>query len=183
MELTNWKTLFKKEAWGDRGSYGIEVRVAIDREFTENDKRASYKIGDDIEDAIMRESARTNPEQIAERDAEKKHFTEMFPENMVVLMEPIPNQYCSRWCCEMSPWYKVTTPKGIVTLGWRKRVINITYELRVTGGVDTDNLFPDEQPTKGKDYTHPATSYIHAYGYDKAKQYLAVILGFYTPEK
>jgi hypothetical protein len=42
---------------------------------------------------------------------------------------------------------------------------------------------PDEDVTKGKDYTHPATSYIHAYGYDKAKQYLAVILGFYTPEK
>jgi len=55
--------------------------------------------------------------------------------------------------------------------------------MRVTMGVDTDNLFPGEDVTKIKSYDHPATSSIHAYGYDKAKQYLAVILGFYTPEK
>jgi hypothetical protein len=182
MELTNWKTLFKKESWGTQ-TFGIEIRVAMDREFTENDKRNSYKIADDVEDAILRESVRINPEQQKERDAEKAHFLACFPEGMLVLAEPIPNQYCSRYCCDMSPWYKVTTPKGIVSLGWRKRVINITYEMRVTGGVDTDNLFPGEDVTRGKDYTHPATSYIHAYGYDKAKQYLAVILGFYTPEK
>jgi hypothetical protein len=179
MELTNWKTLFKKESWGGtggKGNFGVEIRVAVDRPLNDNDDRVAYKIADQIEDGIMRESVRIDPEQQKERDAEHKHFVEMFPENMVILAEPIPNQYCSRYCCEMSPWYKVTTPKGIVTLGWRKRVISIEWEPRVSGCIGAETLFPGENVTKDG-------FLIHAYGYDKAKQYLALILAPYTPEK
>ena len=181
MELTNWKTLYKKESWGNQ-TFGIEVRVAMDREFTENDKRFSYKIGDEIEDAILREGARINPELQAERDAEQRHFMTCFPDNMNIFAEAIPNQYCSRYCCEMSPWYKVTTPKGVITIGWRKRVIHLEWEPRVTGGINADTLFPNEKVYGDVDVTR-YDCVIHAYGYDKAKQYLSVILAPQTVAK
>lgn len=166
MEMTNWKTLLKKESWG-KYKFGIEVRVALDRELNENDKKATYKLEDLIEDAVMRETVRVSPDEQRERDAEKEHFLACFPDGMLILAEAIPNGYCSRWCCEMSPWYKVTTPKGVVIIGWRKRVIELSWEDRVN--IDAANLFPDEQPTK-------IGRMIHAYGYDKAKQYISRLL-------
>ncbi len=134
MELTNWKTLYKKEAWGNH-NFGVEIRVSVDRPLLQNDETAMYKIGDMIEDAIMRETMRNDAGQQKEHDAEKAHFQACFPEGMVVLMEPIPNQYCSRWCCEMSPWYKVTTPmrtlpKGRITRTRRRPTSTPTVTTR-----------------------------------------------------
>ena len=81
-----------------------------------------------------------------------------------VLLTPIPNGYCS---CEMcAPWFKVKTAYGEITLGWRKRVINIDCPSSVPIG----NLFAQENVTKGE-------GYIHAWGYDKAQEYLTVIRG------
>jgi hypothetical protein len=67
----------------------------------------------------------------------------------------------------MTPWYKVTTRKGVITLGWRKRVIEISWEPSVNN--EADELFPGEDVTKiGRT--------IHAWGYDKAKQYISRLL-------
>jgi hypothetical protein len=166
-ELTNWKTLFKKESWGSR-NFGIEVRVAVDRELNENDKTAMYRIADEIEDKIMRETVRTDPAEILDRAKEQHELLGCFPVTEKIFAEEIPNGYCSRWCCEMRPWQKVTTSKGVITLGWRKRVIEISWEPRVNAAT-ADQLFPGEDVTK-------IDRLIHAWGYEKAARYIAKIL-------
>lgn len=164
-ELTNWKTLYKKESWGDR-DFGIEIRVAIDRELNENDKKAAYAVADEVEDKIMRETMRTDEKEMLVRTTEGAHILACFP-GEPILAEAIQNGYCSRWCCEMRPWYKVTTKKGVVTIGWRRRVIEVSWEPRV--GASADELFPDEDVTK-------TGRTIHAWSYPDAARYLAVLL-------
>jgi hypothetical protein len=60
------------------------------------------------------------------------------------------------------PWYHVHTSIGWFRIGWRKRVIEIDW-----GRIDADlaHLFVDEEVTKG-------FSYIHAWGYGKAAEYI-----------
>lgn len=79
-----------------------------------------------------------------------------------VIMKPIPNGYCPCEVC--GPWFEVQTPYGMITLGWRKRVINVDCNW-----VDLRALFPEENVTMGKDY-------IHAWGYDKAVEYIKKIV-------
>jgi len=75
-----------------------------------------------------------------------------------------PNKYCQ---CELcAPWFVVESPltpvvRGL-TIGWRKRVINISF---VHPRINFVELFPKEDVTKGDDF-------IHAWGYDKAEEYL-----------
>jgi hypothetical protein len=166
MEFTNWKTLYKKESWGNK-NFGIEIRVAMDRDPNQNDDRAAYRIAEEFEDKIMRETMRLDPQAATERAEDREKLLGCFPMIERIFAEEIPNGYCSRWCCEMIPWYKVTTTKGVVTIGWRKRVIHIEWEPRVAA--KADELFPGEDVTK-VDYL------IHAWGYEKAKYYLARIL-------
>lgn len=164
-EFTNWKTLYKKESWGEK-DFGIEVRIAIDREFTDADKRLSYRIGNEIEEALLRESIRLDPEKQKEMEEESTKLMECFG-GRNIYASPIPNGYCSHWCCSMTPWYRVTTHKGIITLGWRKSVIEISWEPSVNA--EADELFPGEDVTK-------IGRLIHAWGYEKAKQYISRLL-------
>lgn len=166
MELTNWKTVYKKESWGDK-SFGIEIRVSVDRPLNENDERAMYKISDDVETAIMTETMRQDPEAQKIKEEEKAKLLECFG-GADIYVEELPNGYCSRWCCTQRPWYRVITPKGGITLGWRKRVISIEWSPAVTSA-KADELFPSEDVTKYE-------RVIHAWGYEKAKQYIARIL-------
>lgn len=70
------------------------------------------------------------------------------------------NEYCG--CNRCAPWYNVITPNGCLTIGWRKRVINIDFsELDLK--VEPD--FSQESVTQG-DHS------IHAWGYDKAEEYI-----------
>lgn len=99
-----------------------------------------------------------------ERD-ERTHFTEMFVNAGFngVTLDTIPNEYCK---CEMcAPWYRVTTSIGVITIGWRKRVIEIDWS-----ELDRDlrRLFKSEDVTKGPHF-------IHAWGRDKATVYLSRI--------
>ena len=89
-----------------------------------------------------------------------------------IYIKVIPNEYSNDPYYWTSPWLLVTTPKGIIKIGWRKRVINIDWS---ESDVKTNamDLFPTEDTTKG-DYQNPR--YIHAWSYEKAKEYLEKIL-------
>lgn len=78
-----------------------------------------------------------------------------------VELKPIPNQYCG--CDQCAPWYEIKTSAGKITAGWRKRVINIDW---ANPDLDGKVLFSDEDVTKG-------ATYVHAWGWDKAVEYLA----------
>jgi len=76
----------------------------------------------------------------------------------------ITNKYCE--CNHCAPWYEVSTKQGEFSIGWRKRVIDIDW-----GGIQLENvdeLFKNEDVTKGP-------TNIHAWGWDKAKDYLSLI--------
>jgi len=79
----------------------------------------------------------------------------------------IPNEYegChDPYCTKCAAWFLVTTEHGIFKVGWRKRVIEITWpkEQKFL------QLFTGEDVTKGE-------SGIHAWGWEKAAEYLAKI--------
>lgn len=82
--------------------------------------------------------------------------------------ELIPNEYCSRACCAHRPWFLFHTPIGDIKVGWRKRVINITF-MDNFAQFDFNGVFAEENVTKnveGKCRT------IHAWGKDKLFNYL-----------
>lgn len=81
-------------------------------------------------------------------------------------MTEIPNQYCPCDYCE--PWQEVTTRIGKFTIGWRKRVISIDWGRR-----DYTCLFEKEDVTKWD-------TGIHAWGNDKAAEYLKRVLEAHT---
>lgn len=164
-----------KKVYGVEGVFGghklgIEINVSCDHDgqFSEVERHAFYRVTGELTQVILRESERirtlTNPGScIGERLALLECFG-----TSCLYVEEIPNGYCSDWCCSQKPWFVVTTPKGRITIGWRKRVINIDWAgSKIT--VDGKNL-PDTGVTYG-------ATYKHAYGYDKAKEYLDLLLG------
>lgn len=89
-----------------------------------------------------------------------------------IYVKEIPNEYYNKYSYLAVPWLLVTTTKGIIKIGWRSKVINIDWsESDVLS--TAEDLFPDENVTKG-DYTN--WRYIHAWGYDKAREYISKIL-------
>jgi hypothetical protein len=91
-------------------------------------------------------------------------FTQAGFDDLDLRFLPIANQYCS--CERCANWYKVNTVYGTgITIGWRKRVINIDWS---AWGIDFSYLFQEEDVTKG-----PGA--IHAWGEKKAIEYLSKI--------
>ncbi len=76
----------------------------------------------------------------------------------------IENQYSGDPFYYNDPWLEATTQKGIIVIGWRKRVINIDWSASDVD-VDSEKLFEGEDTTKYE-------KYVHAWGYDKAVEYL-----------
>ncbi len=74
-----------------------------------------------------------------------------------------------------SPWWLVKTKYGMIKIGWRKRVINIDWsdteyrdgESKFWDGRDIDVITTDNVTTD--------PTYIHAYGYAKAVEYLSIL--------
>ncbi len=92
-----------------------------------------------------------------------KKFGELFFEAGYRNVEliPIPNQYPDK----NGPWFRVTTAFGTITIGWRRRVINIDWsEAKLAIRPD----FSKEDVTKEE-------SFIHAWGYEAAIEYLRVL--------
>lgn len=82
-----------------------------------------------------------------------------------IYVETIDNEYCSGSCYYHLPWIVVTTQKGHIKLGWRKRVINIDWS-DSNINLDGNKIFKGENVTTGE-------KYIHAWSYEKAIEYLS----------
>jgi hypothetical protein len=105
-----------------------------------------------------------NRNELMAKEAQK--FMDVFSKAgiNVLNMLSIPNGYCP--CNVCPPWFEVTTDVGIITIGWRKRVINIEW-----GNNNYLHLFKAEDVTKDE---HG----IHAWGYERAIEYLGRIVKF-----
>jgi hypothetical protein len=78
----------------------------------------------------------------------------------------IPNEYCPCEIC--APWFLVETQElGFVKVGWRKSVIKIDWSRsQKAHTLDGMQIFADQT-----NVTHER-SFTHAYGYEKASEYL-----------
>lgn len=135
-------------------------------EITDEIKKAAFKATAIIEQAMIREYYRLNKAAQAQAQEEKEKLFACFP-LAPVLFEPIPNRYCSLACCEHLPWFKATGNRGIITIGWRKRVIVIDWSESLVQ-IPAEQLFPDYKVTK-------YDRLIHAWSYEQAQEFLAKI--------
>lgn len=153
------------EAIGSDWSYGIKIDIAAPNGVTEGVRIACYKAAELLEQAITRDFYSTDKASLERAALERRELLALFAQPIYV--EAIPNGYCPRACCEHRPWFVVTTKIGRITIGWRKSVISINW--RETLALPAQELFPKEDVTKGGPY-------IHAWGYEKAQEYLNCIV-------
>lgn len=99
-------------------------------------------------------------------ETEEFKFKEIFKKSGFkdIKMTAIPNKY--HQCSTCAPWFDVETEFETICIGWRKRVISINWNNSSIGNML--HLFEDENVTKGE-------TGIHAWGWDKAKEYLSRI--------
>lgn len=152
---------------GQYGLFKLEIRVNIDpgHELTDAERFACYDAEKLLKYAFMKARMDRDPKAKEAAAEERAALLGCFPETIFV--ETIPNGYCSDWCCTHLPWFVVTTRKGRITIGWRKRVINISWDKCVAG--EALVLFPNEDVTRTE-------RTIHAWSLEKAQEYIAVLL-------
>lgn len=161
------KVIFGYKSWGTKHSIDFEIHADINRELTDNDHWNIREYADKMIKALMEETIKLDPNSKLVAEQDKKDILSLFGDRSIFVDE-IPNGYCSEYCCKHLPWFIVTTKKGRIKIGWRKRVIHIDWEDSIIKE-DADTLFPDEDVTKfGKG--------IHAWGLDKAKEYIDILL-------
>jgi len=149
-------------------SIGVKLLVSIDGPLTEEERRIASRAIEAVYQGIIRERAKNNPQGQESRRAWIVDLLGCFPESTRIYHEEIPNGYCSSSCCVNRPWLIVTTPAGRITIGSRKRVIQISWDgSKIMASAS--HLFPDEDTTK-------EGCLIHAWGLDKAREYIAVLL-------
>ncbi len=170
------------ESVGQNGTAGIKIEIYHSAfEYDSRNKahakldEAIYTATKMIEEEMTALAVATDPRNAARTAAERESLIGAFPAGAVIYVEPIPNGYCSRACCRHLPWYKVTGPFGVITLGWRKRVISIDWS-ESSFKVNTANLFTFEDVTKGEHL-------IHAWSTEKAKEYLATLFRAFDPSR
>ncbi len=159
---------YTSEHTGSNWHFGIKIQIATGRTLSDD---ADYRIIDhhaeEIFRAIMARSFSLDPERIATRKAERAAITGLF--DQPVFVQERPNGYCSDWCCRDRPWFLVTTKRGRIEIGWRKRVIHICWDDGNTIARTAAEIFPNEDVTK-------SGNMIHAWGYDKAREYIRVLM-------
>lgn len=172
MDGLEYETLYSSEGWGSHGGFGIKILVAAttlpdlkQKSIWYATDKAAELISAEVRAAILALSS--DAQKRAEK--ERTELIGLFPEHIFV--EAIPNGYCSQWCCRHLPWFIITTRIGRFKIGWRKRVINIDWSETV-GTKDARELFRDEDTTRGG----RGEKYIHAWGLDKAKEYIQAIM-------
>lgn len=179
-----YQLLHGEEGSGTYGAYGFRIAVAhkglpnldarrdLDNETVEEKAfhHAGYDVADGLKGAIMTYVISRDPKAQAARVAERAQIVGLFPAGCYV--EEIPNGYDSGWSQKHLPWFVVTTSVGRITIGWRRRVIAIDWS-ETCGTKTSGELFPTEDVTKDK------TS-IHAWSIDKARAYVAAIIGSAT---
>lgn len=96
---------------------------------------------------------------LGEAGMAKEHVEAMFLLAGIPIteMESMPNQYYHEYT---DPWWTVSTPKGKIVIGWRKRVLSISWpDTHCAVRVTKDSVTID-------DYM------VHAWSYAKAVEYL-----------
>lgn len=159
------ESIHKTTTIGSYGTIEIELFCSMSkRNFDDVDKSLANDLCRVFSNSLAKRTISLDPKVKEEIINEKKGILSLFSDNYI-FVEEIHNEYSHDPCF---PWFLVTTSKGHIKIGWRKRVINIDWS-KTKIEENAGELFPNEDVTKGE-------KYIHAYGYEKAKEYLNVLL-------
>jgi hypothetical protein len=164
-----FKEVAKYETWGNFSGFtylGIKILVA-GVELTEEEQGTVNKYVEAIQRDIFKSKEENHPDNIKERQKTIEDLKACFPSP--IYYKVISNKYWGESHYGFTtPWLIVTTTRGPITIGWRKRVIVIDWS-----GSDIENsadsLFSQEDVTRGD-------KMIHAYGYDKAREYISKLM-------
>lgn len=163
------KSVYGCKIQGTNVNYNIDLEILLDinRELTDNDNNNIRECVDKLIKELREETASNDPDIKADADKQKAEILALFGDRKIYVQET-SNEYCDCYICKHMPWFLVITHKGTIKIGWRKRVINIDW---TNSGIkeDAETLFPDEDVTK-------YNKTIHAWGYEKAKEYLDKLL-------
>jgi len=168
MENPNYKTIEGEQGVvGEIGKYAIQIAADLPGlELSSEEQTVISKAFRTVRNTLLGNIQRRMPKEQERRAQERAELLGCFSDPIYV--KEIPNQYCHDWCCKHRPWFEVTTRRGKLVLGWRKRVIEIRWdESDIT--VDGRELFASEDVTKDK-------TLVHAWGIDKAKLYIDSLL-------
>lgn len=87
--------------------------------------------------------------------------------------ELLPNGYCGQPCCTHIPWFLCHTSDGDIKIGWRKRVISIEW---------MDNFKPFDMSIFDSENVTKWERGIHAWGTEKAYEYIKKVKEFVNPK-
>lgn len=159
---------YNYESFGTGKNFSMKILLDIGRDFTDTDKSNIRYHAEKLADALKAETERLDPSNVELAEQQKQQILNLFSGH-AIFVEQIPSGYShTDPFYKNFPWYKITTKAGRIEIGWRKRVIQIDWSDSViqTHAIE---LFPNEDTTKeGK--------LIHAWGYEKAKQYIETLL-------
>lgn len=158
---------YSETSFGKYNSFAIQIFIDIERELSDDEGFMIGEYATEIKEKVLEKSNSLNPKCKLEAEKEKNDIISLF-KGKDIFVEEIPNEYCSRYCCKHLPWFIVTTKKGRIKIGWRKRVIEINW-LGSTIEQSSQSLFPNEDVTRF-DQT------IHAWSLEKAEEYINKLL-------
>jgi hypothetical protein len=168
-----------KQAWFQECEYGsgrsVGIKVLIAGADVENKEiqRAAREAVDTLEHLIECQRWANDPDVQLRKETQRQELLALF-QGRDIYVEEIENGYSTRdpWYSQF-PWFKVTTNKGVITLGWRKRVVSIDW----TGPTlrSCKQMFPTEDVTKF-DGPDEHSGSIHAWSLEKAQEYITRIL-------
>lgn len=149
------------------GHLGVKILVMVpsDRTLSESDVSEIQNVGYNLYQDLQHRLHNSDPKEIAACKKEGEQLLALFGDEKIYV-EQIPNEY---WANSKRPWFLVTTKVGHIKIGWRKRVMVLDWS-KTSVKQNANELFPDEDTTKDG-------RMIHAWSDEKAKEYLAKILG------
>jgi len=170
LEIKQLPKLSSMSSFGSNQSFEAEVCMDSNLfdELSEDAKDTiNYEAVDFLQklnDKIYMEWVKENKKE--EREAHIDKLKNLFKEACFepIYVKVIDNQYSNHPVYFTMPWLEVTTIKGLIKIGWRKRVINLDWS-ESDIDVDAESIFAQENVTKGD-------KLIHCWGYEKAIEYL-----------
>ncbi len=170
---SDYKLAHSHESYYNHMPIGVRIFIASGRDtLTDLERRAARRGSQDVFNAIFKQHVLLDEDAKAYAAKEKAEILKLF-EGKSIFVQEIPNGYGGEDpYYAVYPWFIVTTPIGHIKIGWRKRVINIDWT-NTLQKKKAEELFPNEDVTKSGEYDE--IRYIHAWGYEKAKEYLDII--------
>ena len=131
-----------------------------------------------VDGKFYHDSCWRNYRKLTEIDKFTRNMMSFIYEDKDYQFELLPNGYCNQDCCSHIPWFMFHTIDGDIIMGWRKRVISIEWQENYKP-FDMNELFRTEDVTK---WVNGGKRGIHAWGSDKAFEYLKKVLKTVNPD-